>query len=115
MVRELLVVAIISFINQVLNIGRLIHYSRGDNDHGKLGHGSGNNGLILCYSTTPKKVEALDGEVVVDVICEQRFTIIFTASDLIYICGDGMSFNGSISSLRQYINFALKRRWQLSP
>ena len=47
-------------------------FNRGRNRHGQLGHGNRN------YEYKSKKVEALAGEVIVDVACGARYTLAVT-------------------------------------
>ena len=60
-------------------------FNRGYGEYGQLGHANRNN------ECTPKKVEALAGEVIVDVACEHDHTIAATSTGSIYTCEDDMT------------------------
>lgn len=62
-------------------------FTWGDGWSGELGHG------IASSRHTPKKVEALKDEFVIDVLCGSGWTVAFTSSGSVYFCGAAICAN----------------------
>jgi alpha-tubulin suppressor-like RCC1 family protein len=62
--------------------------NRGYGWYGQLGHGQ-RQGQRDDHQLTPKKIEALADEVIVDVVCGREVTCAVTSTGSIFTCGDG--------------------------